>query len=845
MTSSPNSGGDDNIKGGDGNDVINGGPGANLILGGAGNDFIVAGADGASEVFAGTGDDFILGSRTTERILGNEGNDWIERGTFDGAPGDNFDEIFAEDKVTGHDVFLGDGSTDEFIGEGGDDIFVGSAGINKMDGMSGFDWATYKDNPMVAGPNGQPSFGVYADLLLDALDAGPVPPNQATLDQYAAVEGISGSAFDDILYGSDVTAADMPTEGKRGSVLTAEGIALITGLQQLLGAGVTSFDGGNIMLGGDGDDTFIGRGGDDIIDGDRWLDVNIGVFANNDGTGALLSSHKSMTTLVAQMFSGAINPGQLRIVREIKIADGTGDVNTAVYSGNRADYTLNFLTGGVVTVTDDVGEEGTDTLHNIEIIRFADQQVINNTLAIGSPAISDNTPTEGQTLTASPGTIQDPNGLSNPNFTYQWQVLIGGTWTNIGGANSATFTPSQPQVGMQLRVIATFTDNLGSVESIASQPTTVVGDLYVGTNAANTFNGTEGSDDAMGRGGADTLNGNGGDDLLNGEGGNDTLNGGAGNDTLIGGAGNDQLNGGLGDDDMQGGAGNDTYTVDSMFDVVTEGAGQGTDTILTDLTVYTLPSGVENLTYTGSENFTGTGNGLNNTITSGAGNDILDGGGGVDRMVGGSGDDTYYVDIATDVVVEAAGGGIDTVFATVLDTLGNNVENLTLLGTGNFGGNGNGLANIITGNTGNNTLNGGAGNDELIGGQGNDNLIGGTGNDIMRGDEGNDTLDGGGGDDAYYGGIGDDMLVGGSGNDTFYFELGFGNDTISSFDSNPTGGQDMIDLTALNIGVFSGPGAEVLIAQSGANTLITIGSDTITLLGVAANTITEADFILV
>ena len=107
----------------------------------------MAGSDGGSEVFGGTGDDFILGTRTTERILGNEGNDWIEEGTFDGAPGDNFDEIFARDEILGHDVFLGDGSTDEFIAEGGDDIMVGSAGINKLEGMSGFDWATYKDNP--------------------------------------------------------------------------------------------------------------------------------------------------------------------------------------------------------------------------------------------------------------------------------------------------------------------------------------------------------------------------------------------------------------------------------------------------------------------------------------------------------------------------------------------------------------------------------------------------------------------------------------------------------------------------------------------------------------------------
>ena len=117
-----------------------------------------------SEVFAGEGNDFIYGNKNAERILGNEGNDWIETGTFDGAPGDNFDEIFAHDDIDGHDVFLGDGGFDEFIGEGGDDIMVGSAGRGKMAGMSGFDWATYKDN----------TFGVNADLSHpDHLRRGP------------------------------------------------------------------------------------------------------------------------------------------------------------------------------------------------------------------------------------------------------------------------------------------------------------------------------------------------------------------------------------------------------------------------------------------------------------------------------------------------------------------------------------------------------------------------------------------------------------------------------------------------------------------------------------------------
>ncbi len=58
--------------------------------------------------------------------------------------------------MTGNDVFVGGGSFDQFIGEGGDDIFVGSDAQDKMEGMSGFDWVTYKND----------RFGVSVDLRL-------------------------------------------------------------------------------------------------------------------------------------------------------------------------------------------------------------------------------------------------------------------------------------------------------------------------------------------------------------------------------------------------------------------------------------------------------------------------------------------------------------------------------------------------------------------------------------------------------------------------------------------------------------------------------------------------------
>ena len=120
--------------------------------------------------------------------------------------------------------------------------------------------------------------------------------------------------------------------------------------------------------------------------------------------------------------------------------------------------------------------------------------------------------------------------------------------------------------------------------------------------------------------------------------------------------------------------------MDNVGDVVTESAGEGTDTVLSSVS-YTLGANVENLTLTGTASHQRHRQRPDNILTGNAGNNLLDGGAGADTLIGGAGNDTYVVDNAGDIVTEDASEGTDTVLSAVSYTLGANVENLTLTGT--------------------------------------------------------------------------------------------------------------------------------------------------------------------
>jgi Ca2+-binding RTX toxin-like protein len=528
-------------------------------------------------------------------------------------------------------------------------------------------------------------------------------------------------------------------------------------------------------------------------------------------------------------------------------------VDIAVFSGAGADYTVLRNADGSITVTDNrtaagglLANDGVDTLWGIEILRFADGDMTAPAplgAATGTPVISDTTPTEGVPITVNTTAITDTDGLGVFSYTWEASANNGATWTVVG-ANSPTFTPTQVQVGRILRVLVSFTDGAGNSENLISQPTSVVGDLFTGTAAANLFTGTAGDDRALGLAGSDNLIG------------------GLGSDTLDGGLGNDTLDGGAGIDSLIGGADNDTYLVDSTLDVIVEAAAGGIDTVSSSVD-YVLSANVENLTLTGSA-LAGTGNDVANVLTGTAGNNTLDGGAGNDTLNGGAGNDTYVVDSTLDVLVEAAAGGSDTVISSITYSLAAELENLTLVGAA-LNGTGTAVANVITGNAANNLLSGLGGDDTLDGGGGNDTLDGGAGNDTyvvdstldvlveaaaggtdtvistvsltlaenvdnlvlggaaalngsgntaanvltgnaannqLAGQAGNDTLSGGLGNDTLNGGIGNDLLSGGAGLDLFVFNslLASNVDTISDFAAGDLFQLDRTIFTALSAG---------------------------------------------
>lgn len=413
-------------------------------------------------------------------------------------------------------------------------------------------------------------------------------------------------------------------------------------------------------------------------------------------------------------------------------------------------------------------------------------------------------------------------------------------------------------------------------------------------NTDETINLTGNGDTVYANGGNDTINGGQGNDFIYGGNGNDTINSGDGTDIISGGKGNDTINGNVGVDTYIWNLGDDLDTITaSDIDKLVFGAGisfddltfrndngnlrvivKGDETqgiILINFFINasnkisqfifndgsSFPVGTSGLTLVqkeSSETVTDTvyndtiyGNNGDDTITCGDGNDVIYGGSGhdtinagngEDTIIGGKGDDALNGNAGADTYIYNVGDGLDTIWASNVDTLvfgegisqndltfrqeGNNLRILIngsetdgIIDVNYYSGDdhrfqeirfadgsvldlrdigftmnqnngsetveGTSHADVINGNGGNDTIEARGGNDIVNGGLGDDIIRGHDGNDIITGGKGNDALDGGSGDDAYIYNLGDgyDTIYDASGVDTIKFGVGINFDDLT------------------------------------------------------------------
>ncbi|MDD1462628.1 FG-GAP-like repeat-containing protein [Dolichospermum sp. ST_sed2] len=763
---------DDTLAGNTGSNIINGGFGNDSLTGGTGNDTYIV--DSAGDIVTETST-LATEIDTVQAFVSYTLGDNVENLNLIGTS--NIDGT-------------GNSSKNTITGNSGNNILNGGLESDRLDGGTGIDTASYANA----------STAVTVNLALTTAQTG----GEATGDILLNIENLLGSNFNDTLSGNS---------------------------------------GNNILDGGFGHDSLTGGTGNDtyIVDSAGDIATETSTLATEIDTVQASISYILGNNLENLLLLGTDNINGTGNSLNNTIAGNAG--NNILDGGTGAD-TLTGGTGNDSYNVDNIGDVVTETsilATEIDTVQASISYTLGNNLEnlnlFGTGNINGTGNSLNNTITGNSGnnTLDGGTGVD---------TLIGGTGNdsynvdNIGDVVTETSILATEIDTVQASVSYTLSNNL---ENLLLGTGNIDG---TGNNLNNTITGNSGNNILNGRAGADTLDGGTGIDTASyanasaavtvnlalttaqtgGEATGDILRsienliGSSFNDTLTGNIGNNILDGGIGADSLIGGTGNDTYIVDSAGDIVTEISTLATeiDTVQASIS-YILGNNLKNLLLLGTNNINGTGNSLNNTIAGNAGNNILDGGTGADTLTGGTGNDSYNVDNIGDVVTETSilATEIDTVQASVSYILGNNLENLNLLGTGKIDGTGNSLNNNIIGNSGDNVLIGGLGSDRLDGGLGNDtasyinasaavtvnlalttaqtggeatgdvllnmeNLLGSNFNDTLSGNTGNNILNGGGGADSLTGGIGNDSYYVDNLADTITENLNEGTDNVFS-----------------------------------------------------------------
>ncbi len=708
----------DVINGLDGDDVIFTSSGEDRIDGGLGSDTY----DVSQYEFSDSGFiiDLIQGTSATpgpevnqdilvsiENIISGLGDDQLIAGNTGSI-------IFAG---AGDDIITGGIGSDTLNGEDGDDSVIASAGGDTLDGGEGFDFLTYRNSD--------------AAVTLNFL-TGEFTGGYAEGDTLSNFQRISGSGFDDVIFGNGTTAtlqggfgddtiyaSELDDPEFRNFLIGGE---FAFGSQ--LGSNLVN-TGNDTLIGSAGRDVLIGLDGADFLDGGDGID-EVRYFYDRSGEG-----------IIIDLALGTASGGNATGDTIINVENVIGSIYDDVITGDENDNVLDGFFGRDILN----GGAGNDTL-------------------IGG--------FNGDTLTGGDGA--DTFDFVSSRFGYTDEI------TDLENADRISFgqgrgDPNGEPIDLIFIGAAEFSGRAGELRYYHEDGVTFIEydnegdgalndrmritngefDLFAVDNEFGSFDlriGVVGSDSR------DFLRGTAEDDFIAGGAGSDRIFGEAGNDQLFGDAGNDIIVAGDGDDSIFGGDGNDRILAGSGDDQVD--GGNGDDNILGGSGDDTLSGG------DGADRIEGQAN--NDVIDGGNGNDTLLGGNGRDLISGGLGDDVLRGEDGNDLIEGNAGD----------DFLGGGAGNDLLIG-----GRG---ADRLYGGSGEDRLFGQQGNDLLFGGGGNDRLIGGGGNDSLNGQSGNDILDGG---------SSNDILTGGGGADIFIFNASAATTIVTDF----TDGVDLLDLS--------------------------------------------------
>jgi Ca2+-binding RTX toxin-like protein len=742
-------GGNDYLEGNRGDDILDGGSGADTLVGGQGNDtYIIDNAGDTVVEYANGGIDTVQSSVTFTLDA------QVETLTLTGASTISGIGNELANTLTGNEagnVLKGLGGDDHLIGNGGNDVLVGGQGSDLLEGGTGFDTYMYRTGD---GLDRIEDSDAKGEIIFNGQRLlGGIHKTGDAADTYTSLDGSFTYviANTDLLVNGVLTVNQNFQNGQMGI--------------ELRDAAEANYDNGlptNTFTGTAGDDTIVTGG----VAGTRNALVHAG--AGNDSVLASANNDQLFGEAGQDQLFG--NSGDDRLYGEagndVLIGDNAGiltepDGNDMVDGGDGADTLVGGFGHDVL-----YGGDGNDVL-------FGDYDAVYAGKVSGTLSLDD-------VLDGGAGDDELHGGDGN-------DVLYGGAGSDfLSGEEGNDFEGGG--AGNDLLLAYLGDDTLAGGAGIDTLFGDQGHDVLDGGDDADTLHGGDGADELYGgtgddllfgdglnnpsqlstAGGADFLDGDDGDDHLEAGAGDDTLFGGAGADALFGEEGADSLFGDAGDDELQGGNDNDLLGGDAGNDRL---FGQdGADTLYGD-------DGDDALA----------GNEGNDTLAGGIGADVLEGGHGDDVVEGGEGDDTYIFNLGDgrDTIADNAnvdqgntiqfGAGItvhDLVFTPneAQQTLVIQVtpsDSITLLGfdpnTFQYGVRtlafadgsrtaladvlplpsgsveGDGVSNVISTGSGDDTIDAGAGDDLVNAGGGNDTLIGGPGNDALNGGPGNDT----------------------------------------------------------------------------------------------------------